>query len=92
MTFAIKGNTEVPKKELKHKIERLGGTVVENMDKTTTACVSTKGAELSSETDAYIVFLCRHAHMYSVSQVDRKQIQLWYEQHLMHGIAGPPHR
>ena len=45
MTFAIKGNTEVPKKELKHKIERLGGTVVENMDKTTTACVSTKGAE-----------------------------------------------
>ena len=58
MTFAIKGNTEVPKKELKHKIERLGGTVVENMDKTTTACVSTKGAELSSETDAYIVFLC----------------------------------
>ena len=60
MTFAIKGNTEVPKKELKHKIERLGGTVVENMDKTTTACVSTKGAKLSSETDAYIVCLCTH--------------------------------
>ena len=60
MTFAIKGNTEVPKKELKHKIERLGGTVVENMDKTTTACVSTKGAELSSEIDMCVVFLCTH--------------------------------
>ena len=43
MTFAIKGNTELPKKDLKHKIERLGGSVVETMDKTTTACVSTKG-------------------------------------------------
>jgi NAD-dependent DNA ligase len=43
MKFVITVNTKTPKEELERKIKRLGGRVINKVDKVTAAVIGTKG-------------------------------------------------
>ena len=67
MTFAIVGDLKTSRSDLEHKVERLGGAVVAKIDKSTTACVSTKGI--------LMVYCCRYVNGIISAKTNIKKCQ-----------------